>query len=477
MEKSLFVSDFKYESIWKEGSLSVVKLYAIYQLLSAYGFMIGLLIKASFVYAYRKALEYILNATKLTPTDILFLGNKSTEIMTGCVVITFKNFSEEKIRERLEESISKINQSSSRLIYFLGNYFWKHVPVNRKRLDEMIRLIKNIEDYEGIINLINDEINKPLNLNITGLEFLLVPYEKTKNEEGCLIVKFDHSMTDGLHLMTFVYSLTDNFKRNQLLSSSNFLRKNDFKSKIKAYFYFILFGWFYILKFSFTSSEKKVWKQEHTGKAVVSKPCEILLSEFKKIAKDYNLTVNDLFVNLTSISLKKLFPSNDDIVIFVPVGYGSIPHKEEDIVLQNIACGIPIKIDLVTDFINQCKDTTKELKNLISNKYIADSGRYVFVILAEILPLKLIKVIGNKGTNNVVMCVSNVAGSSEEFVFNGCNADKILPFISLGPNKSFSASVSYKDKITINAIFDISQNINPKKFNDSFIEAFNKLSC
>jgi len=92
----------------------------------------------------------------------------------------------------------------------LWSYYWKEIDFK-----ESVKRIKicdtEFKDKEDMLKFTQEQANIQLHL----LEEL--PYEihilKCKDERygGAVLFKFDHSMTDGLGLMTFAMALGDNY--------------------------------------------------------------------------------------------------------------------------------------------------------------------------------------------------------------------------------------------------------------------------
>lgn len=232
---------------------------------------------------YKIFLCKLLNAKILGSTDRLFLGSNHIELFTLVGIVDLTNFSAKRIEEKLQEAFRKVPKLSSRLIYFLGNYFWKHVPVTEQRYNNIV-FNKKMKNYEDVFQFVRNEVNIPLNIEENCFEAYIITY--TNEEEkgnGALVFKFDHSFSDGMNILSFMISLSDNFSEDLFPKTIKKVYFSYFNYVIRI-LEFLVFGWFVFFKVLTLKTSNKLITKGKIRKSKYWTCSNISISHIQKIS-------------------------------------------------------------------------------------------------------------------------------------------------------------------------------------------------
>ncbi len=114
---------------------------------------------------YKKMLFLITGNRLVSTIDILFIGRKKFETMTLCGLSEITDFSVDKLTEKIKEAMKRQPNLNSKLIYFLGNYYWKKMPLTEERIGMTINVVRNIKSYEEAVEFCKKETDIPIDLN------------------------------------------------------------------------------------------------------------------------------------------------------------------------------------------------------------------------------------------------------------------------------------------------------------------------
>lgn len=452
----------KYFSI--ELFLTFVKYSLIFFSISLLGFVKGLILFTICISIYHKILEKIAGAEKVKNTDKLFLGVKSIEVMTLCGLIDIVGFNEAELIERFRMAFKVHPKMNSKLHFFAGNYFWKKYDVTEERLTQLIRVERIARNYEHALKICNDQVNNPLNVEDKVIEFILYPYtDPSEKGNGCFMIKFDHSFSDGMNTLSLAMCLADNFSPD-IFPKIYSKAPPTLLEKIANFLRVLVFGFYVLIKLCFVHANFKLFdSKERSGYAHLGKPQAFSLSKVKEIGKGLGATINEVTVSLISSTMKEMSQISTSMCVCIPVGNTKIPQNLSQVIMSNDASGVTINLPLISN-LGEIPKISRELKTQMSKKFITDSSVFIASLLAEMMPLKLFKKVGVEIANNIHMTISNVAGPQKELLYCGGKVKSILPFNSTGPNHSFTLIFSYMDKIFVTPNFDKDLEIDPESF-------------
>ena len=463
-------------NLFIEISTSILKIVFIYICLSKLGYLLGIIAIIGIVNLYKKLLEKACGMNCVATMDTLFIGRKKFETMTLVGIADLSNFTENKAKEKIKEAIGKLPKLNSRLHYLLGNYFWAKLPITDERLTRIIKIIENVKDYDEAIEYCQQHINIPLDLNTTSFECHILKYTSSEYKNcGAMIFKIDHSVADGLNILSLLLCLADNFSLDIFPKSFN---KKSMKiiDYIKTAFDFVLMGWYYFFILLLNKSNNKIFTtNDRTGVTVMGKPQAFQLDNIKTISKKLGITINDLIVSIISITIRKMTKTIDDICIMIPIGNSKAPKKLEDVKLHNTTLGIVTPIPLI-NHIEEHKKISNVMRKMLGKKFIAEMSFYLSYALSELLPFFIMLKIGYKIYQPIDAAITNVPGPTETIYYNGCKVKSLLPFSSIGMNKIFIVVFSYCNSISITPNFDKIQNLSVDKFNEILNEEVEKLN-
>ncbi len=204
----------------------------------------------------------------------------------------------------------KYKRVRSKVIKVLGRYYFKEMPEKEfyekqsgfcKRIDN-IHTEQELADYLAVEQQIRDP------LDTAQYKTIYVPdFNET---ESAFIFKAHHTFADGLALITLTCNLQDNYHKTQLPA----MRKLAFLEKVYLCFALPFSMILVSLKLICKKSDNNAI---HNGKPLtgikrssISK--DIMLDALKTKSKDLGVTINDILMTLTSISIKEYLVSKGD---------------------------------------------------------------------------------------------------------------------------------------------------------------------
>lgn len=448
-----------------ETIVSIVKLILIYKLTQTIGYILAIVLTYFIHYIYRRTLRK-LGLTQLSVKDKIFIGNKDVEIMTLSGVMLFKNFDLEKFKERMRYSMKENRKMNTRLVYKFFNYYWQQQELTEERFNQLVKVIPNIKNYDDAIAYSLADTNVPMELTNSGLEIHVLPYtDADVNTNAAVYVKYDHCFSDGMGMVSLLFTMSDNFSADCFPKSMSKKQKPSFISNLISILKFSLTGLGVLFKiFSLKRKSKIFTNQNVSGRANFGKPILLDLNKIKAIKNSLNLTINEVCLSLISIALKKLDPNTEHYSMAIPIGNTKAPKSLKATQLRNQMSGITFDFALINN-IDENKKISQELKQLMATKIIMDGLDYVGIILNEVLPFIAVKAIAMNIASQVDIVVSNMPGPNKVLIYDGMELEGMIPLSSTGPNKTFITIFSYVDKMWFTPEVDSADNIDPEAIN------------
>lgn len=451
----------------------------------------GFIISQLVIYTYHTVLEKLTNCKLVYGTNKLFIKyfkNDHTNVMTLIGLIEVENYNYYKLKNFFSNIIKEVPKLNSRLIYKYGNIFIENLKPTQDRLDDILYEVKDHKfvDYNDVVlNKVHLEVEKPLDLSDRVFELQFIKYKdySSKNKKGCILLKIDHSCSDGMHIMSLLMCIADNFSMKLFPSAYN-RYNNSYLYKFVNLIYTIFIGsliaTILIAKTSnnnyinrmIPSQNNKADMSDINNQGKYGIPVEFNLTEFKKLAKNkLNITINELAICLILLTIKRISKESKSITIAIPVGNTQTSKELKNIKLTNNASGVSCCFDLISS-LKESKKVSNKLKYLISKKYLCDLSYYCMKLFSDLLPSYYNKVFFEKLNSKTDIIVSNLPGPIEPLYYSGCKITRLNPFSTCGLAKGFITIMSYNNKIYINSNFQKTQNNNPMEFNNTLLDIY-----
>eukprot|EP00340_Litonotus_pictus_P010365 CAMPEP_0170519610 /NCGR_PEP_ID=MMETSP0209-20121228/4970_1 /TAXON_ID=665100 ORGANISM="Litonotus pictus, Strain P1" /NCGR_SAMPLE_ID=MMETSP0209 /ASSEMBLY_ACC=CAM_ASM_000301 /LENGTH=512 /DNA_ID=CAMNT_0010805547 /DNA_START=19 /DNA_END=1557 /DNA_ORIENTATION=- len=504
--------DFSYTkyfpSKFTEISMYAVRIILLVYLTTILGFLYALIITISAAHLFRFTISTLLGLDNLNIGDKIFVFENGNQNVTVGGVLHIDDYDYETIRKQVKERLFyKIPKLSSKLVQYFGEFFWdtprmKNIPQEeRDRIAESrIRRVK-VKEEKGLKEYLQDQINLPLCIFECPIEFHLIEIEedgitKEQPQKGCLLLKLDHTFSDGMGIIGMIGFLDNEFDINKY---PEFMRKKlGWSFYLKAFIDYLLaptLGLIWYIRYSIEISKQhlkyKPFYDAEQGTRKASKVCRISdiasfdLEPIKAFGKRNKTTLNDLIVYSLFKTLKKISPDSKKILTLIPIGFSNLPTKPEEIELYNKTSGLVDNLQLPElndhDYNHSNSDSSTNDK---SSKYkIVDvfgalyRVRFLFVlcyVLSDLIPFSAMKAIQLQVTPE--LSVSNAPGATKELRIGRCKVYKVYPITNTSFLGIFVAMCSYMGQVHVFTSIDKAIDIDPDEFSRMYGQTLNNLT-
>ena len=456
------------------------KIVLFYRILKWQGILFGFPFFILLFSCYRILISKIFKLIPLTPMDICFYSNNNSNRFNIISILEISNFNYETIKNTfITKSIKNIKKLRLKLIYKFYNYYWQEFDIEK--------IIKNVFIYKEIAkndlnSYINDEIKSFININEN------FPYEihciKFLNENnGAILFKFDHLMSDGLSMISLLCALDKNYSLDlfpKLMKNSHPL------STIKKLFVWISFPFLgpfalYLLFFTrcnFTPFREKINNNKNFSLTFGNFHN---LQKFNQKRKKINVSFNQAFMTVVSNAVYKIcldvYKENtnkcDGFKCMMPIGRKKIQTNYKKIILNNTTNFIFTKLNLITN-INDIKQIHKNsliLKHEMNNFLLNNTYLTWAQVLGRFISFRIINFFADLYCRNVDLVVSDVPGPTKKIFIgtennnnNNCCVDKIYACCSPGREIPFVLVMSYNNEFRTSVTVNEKYNVDAKKF-------------
>lgn len=422
----------------------------------------------------------VLNLYPLSTSDKILLGDtffKRQQILTQ---LKFNNFSSEKMFEAIKErAFYNLPKLSSVLVYKFFNFYWKK---SEKSLNEIInqriKILPPMSEKE-----INDyklrELHRDLNMFECPIEFHIVPYKDSfingKYEEGFVFVKNDHSLTDGLGIISLMFSMGENFSPS-IFPKIMFVRRDSIFDNFINLILFIIIGIPIIIYLTvYVKSTCKLSNLPRTEKIALTETVSFDFFALKKRSKELKMSINEICLTSFLASIKKNRSNKDKITVEIPIGLSPVPNNISEVVLANHVFALFQKFNLIDDPLKNYKLFKDDYNSLMKQAYAAKISHIASSVLFAILPFNISKNIIVDMVHEVDITISNLPGTVENVIINGNKCIEALPYTTTGNINNAVVILSYGGKINTNCMYDEGQDANLKDILNDYKSFMNKI--
>jgi len=452
---------------------SLIKLLLTAYLIKQHGLFLGTVSVFILFNFYRILMKQIFSLEMLTSTDKLFVGRKQRERMMLMCVMKLDNFNAETLRSFfIEKVIKQVPKLRKKVIYSVGNYYWKDVPISE--WETKIQIVSSIKTEDEAMILVAQEQNLQIDtLKTIPYEIKLVPYQDQEGK-GMIIWKFDHVLSDGLGFLSTICAMADNYNIN-LLPSIMRSYKHKWYMDVFNWISFIYYGPIVLFKMLNSDITKSPFREKpiSTGYSKFKLGRSFSLEKFSPVRKLYNISFNDLIMSLISKvanryisenNIKGLYDDLKSLNILIPVGRKEVPESIQSVEITNKLTSIFIPVPLIDDVKTKNSKVGKTIKNAMVNSGITNAMNILGQISLEYLPESVYAPIGEIFASNIDMAVSNVPGPISPLFFSGCKVEKIIPIASTQRIMAFVPIFSYNSEFSFSMSVDVESGIDNEKF-------------
>jgi NRPS condensation-like uncharacterized protein len=412
----------------------------------------------------------------LTPGDMNFIWTDDHERYNLVTFLIFEDFEPEKIKNLLiEKGIKNFRKLRSRVVFKFFEWYWEERNIDEAI--ERIEIIKNndkfrFDSHDDLLAYAYKEIGQRIDIiNEMPFKFVIIQNEKSKFK-NVLMIKFDHSFTDGLGFIGLICALADNYSID-LFPRTNFKQKGflDYLVLLCSIPYFII-SIFYrnLITLSTGASPFKLsGNKKNTGQPQIQISKIYDFNIISKICKSLKVTFNDLMMSIISSSCTKFclehkFELPKSLSAVVPVGHRKIPKTFKDIKILNDSTAVGCKIDLISDPIKECHIINNEFKNNLRNIPFITLTKLLSDLIFKFFPDYLSKKIVRSASRSFDFTISNVPGPKNALYYADGKISEMMAFTSPGYISSFVGVFSYNGTFRFLFCFDEILGINVTEF-------------
>jgi len=222
---------------------------------------------------------------------------------------------------------------------------------------------KLCKDFTDIDEYVEDNINQKLPLD--GPQWRCYAHKFTdENGKDYVIQKWKchHSLMDGISAMASMGYAAIDYSRDHFIKVKDVTLLQQLLLKISAPFYVPLL----LIDTMFSGRDKNIMtknKKNLTGLVNCSSNKGIDMQSIKDLSKKLGISINDLIMSATSVTLKEYFRINGDPIglsdkkeelsVFMPANIRYSLYKEKkDVKIENKFAAVPLKMPLISDMKN-----------------------------------------------------------------------------------------------------------------------------
>lgn len=439
--------------------ITILKFALLLYLIYILGFLYGILCFTALLFFRIYLIKLIFGIEKLTGSDLSICSDDVQLRSNVLVVIVLEDFDLEKFFNSFQSKLAKIIKFKLQLVRIFFNYYWKTVP--EEELKKRFFILNPFRTEEDFIYYCKEEVNKfidifnelPYTINIGQIGH---PSEK----KGCLLIKIDHILSDGLGIVTALCTMANNYTLELFPKVMQNYSKISLWKKI---LYEIIIQLSFIYYGLVVLYQTQTWKGSNTSLKVKTKP---LGNSYLGISKHYDLatslkkckelgiTFNDMVMTVVSKVFTKMseesgYKNIDNFITLVPIGRNPLPKDIKHLNIGNFTASTNVYVPSVKSFMEGYKTMSKVLKRQLNSIGYSVAVTNLTLLLNEIFPMWMTFKLGNNYCERLDYICSNLPGPTQQLVYDGGKIISMYPFITAGRLKIFVPIVSYNGRYTI----------------------------
>ena len=428
----------------------LIKLSFIIYMTYKIGFFWALLVFFAIYLGIIKLAEFALKMELISVFDSLFFieYKGSPNIIQTMVIIEKIEYNSFKMLIT-QKGIKNFVRLRQRVDKYLNEFFWKEVSIEEAQ-QNIQPFPSEIRKMDAILNFLEHEFPKSLSLNQPMWKIYY--NEHFNDSQSMFVLKYHHSLGDGVSLLNLFSGICDNFSLSELNSRTPQISL--FQRIMLA-----VLSPYYVSKTLPKIKKEDVnplarFSNKFSGENKLVMTKAFSFSHLRKIYKRFDsATFNDLAWTLLSRAVNQYTKSALNTTSNVVIGAMGVSFRTEIVPyeLGNSSAGSMVRISTKEEFDDNLKDVIEVLKPLKSKTNMLGASYLLGLISRLFLNETLVKKAGESSFEKVSFIFTNVPGPSEkELRIGGKKVFDIIPFVPRG-NLSFSViSFSFADEVRFN---------------------------
>ena len=438
-------------------------------LIRKFGLILGIILIYIIFKIYELYMYYIFGLENITGIEKIYITQELKNRFQILSYFKISNFNKEKLKKFLiEKYFYSLKKFRQKLILKYYEYWLYEVP--KEEILNTIKILNEpINNEEELLNFCHLELNNSIDI-FNNLPYMCYLAESKKKNEGYLIFKFDHSMTDGLGLISSICSVASNYSKDSFPSIIRNIKNSD--PFLETLYYWLVFP-YYSLRYALLfipflkDYNSPLVAKNYNGNSLIAKSKNYRLKDFEKYRKNImKISFNSFMICVISSALNKLTENEElkkNVRIFVPYCRKMIPNDINNVDLKNktvcIISDVPIIKDLSIDNIKLVSKTV--------NKYYDKRIQFAYYKLSLIggvyTTIQFLEHIVKLFCSKFQLAFTNVPGPTNKLDFDGNIIDNFTTFIKAGRGMAFMPLMSYNNYFNFTLAVDESTNLKPEK--------------
>jgi hypothetical protein len=447
------------------------------------GIIKGVFISFCIFKSYALFMYYMFNLKKLTGIDKIFLSRKHKHRYQVIATMTLNNFDITTTFNYVKSQyIDKYSKFKQILVKKLYEYWWRPLsPAEESAMNTSppIKVHTRIHNHKELIAYIQKEVNTYIDVFTTvPYEFTLIPYGNVADNKGIVMLKYDHTLTDGLGIVAATCASASNYNVNIFPRLMRNIKDDKWYMNILSwlmYPYYVVRSALFMLQF-FPYDSPFIPKNVTSVTKLAETEKTYYLKDFENFRKQKQLSFNELMMGVLSLAIYKMIYENKQhkykgfeykgkqIRIMFPFGRKKLPEKAEMVNLENLANALFVKVPLISELNDtNFKAIQRIIKEMFSQQIKYSYHKTAFA-LGEIGTYPLVNWCTQFVCKRLDMAFTNVPGPTVKISYGKSECEEMKCYISAGYGFSFVPLLSYDGKFSFSFSADEGCEVDPKEF-------------
>lgn len=442
------------ENIIEDTISTIFKIFLFYILIKWYGIIFGISFFFVFFMFYRIMIYKFYKLIPLSPFDICFLSKNENNRNNLIGILELSDFSFEKFEKLMKTIIIRIKKMRVKLKYRFFNYYWEEV-----KLSEALKTIEKKEmNKENLTNYLNEQMSIYIDI-FNKLPFQIKLIKFINLNEGVILFKFDHILSDSFSLISLMYSLDDNYSF-ELIQNEKEIFKDSKKEKLLNWILFPFYGPYTLFLLFLNITGTKISKKNKNKKNnhLVFYGKKHSLNKFNKVRKENNLSFNQsLIAILFNAYYNIIFEKNKEKNIYkfikciILFWRKYFPLKINDVILLNSTGFNFQKFNLINKM-NLNEIIKNPIKEDFSINKVNNSYLNWIILIREFFSFRIFNLIKKLIIEKEEIIIQNIPGSKRKIIIEQSEVKNI--FLFQNSQIPLINVISYNNEFNINLVID-----------------------
>eukprot|EP00347_Sterkiella_histriomuscorum_P001921 403370158 len=424
---------------------------------------------------YRYIVAWIKGYDVLSIQDTLCLYDSDDAVCNCATILILEKLTFDEIKSQyVERVMKKLKRMRQKVITYGGDHYFEEIPIEEAA--ELVHLRKEQIHSEDELCRFMEQV-LPIRMPYNKPLWEVHVFPDFKENESALIMKVHHAMGDGLSGQFIAMATSDEYDPD----NSPHIRDVPEYQQILLYILgFLKVPWVLLKNLMIVGQKNPLINQGHmSGVKLCEVSKDIIFDQVKQKCKELNVTINDYFTSILSLTVFKYFDQNqfntDFIYVSIPINIRFYkPQTVEEIQIYNKFSLEMISLPLENDFssvLNKVHKLFEYVKH--SSDYMA--SYLISLFLGTLVPYSLTHKIIFDVSKQVTLVFTNLPGPQNPLLYKGKKTKKAwVTFIPAGSCGISAALYSHNGTLKLGLCADSAMMKNPEMFMRYFEETLDE---